>query len=155
MEVRGCSPEQVRRLNSQAVGTGGKVSNSTWLLAWAAEGMVGPWPEMGTWEGERGCGNQDELVSGVPVQWPHGDVLEATGCWGLEAGSEVWARQRFGNGGVPPGRGCRGPWGCCHQRGGQRSRRKARNGQCWRGQGQGAGLLTRTGGLGSAIGGRR
>lgn len=45
---------------------------------------------------------EDELVSGVPVAWPHGKVQEVIGSSGLEASSEVWARQRFGNGWVRP-----------------------------------------------------
>lgn len=44
-----------------------------------------------------GVGDEDELVSGVLVQWPHGGVREAIGYLDPEAGSDVWARRRFGN----------------------------------------------------------
>lgn len=42
-----------------------------------------------------GVGDKDELISGVPVEWPHGEVQEAIGSLGLEASNEVWARQKF------------------------------------------------------------
>lgn len=50
--------------------------------------------------GDGNVRGEDELVSGVPVAWPHGKVQEVIGSSGLEASSEVWARQRFGNGWV-------------------------------------------------------
>lgn len=45
---------------------------------------------------------EDELVSGVLVEWPQGKVQEVIGSSGLEASSEVWAGQRFGNRWVRP-----------------------------------------------------
>lgn len=40
-----------------------------------------------------GVEDEAELISGVHVEWPHGEVEKAIGSLGLETSNELWARQ--------------------------------------------------------------